>query len=161
MQLEKLTELAAFLEKELKDELARQGHIATGALQDSIRVEVLEESGTVAIIGYGSNIAKYVDWGRRPGGKRVPVDALRRWVIVKGIAPEGKKATSIAWAIQYSIWKNGIPTDGDERKKMFITRTLTGNKDRIIAGVKDAGSFFVGVEIQNIVREIKEKINVS
>lgn len=89
----------------------------------------------------------------------MPVSALIAWVQVKGFAT-GDKAVSLAWAIQNSIYKHGIPTDGNDAKKKFISRTLTGNKDKIRSGVEAASYEFLTVEINNIIRDIKEKINV-
>lgn len=157
----RLHELADWLADEIREELAAQGHIATGRLRDSIKVDLVNEVGKYSIIGKASHIAKYVDWGRRSGGKRVPHSALEAWVVIKGIAPSGKKAASVAWAIQYSIWKNGIPTDGDKNKTEFITRTLSRSKDRIIGEVKEAHTYAIGMEFTNMVRSIKEKYNVS
>ena len=157
----RLQELADYLADEIRAELTRQGHVATGQLRDSVKVDLLNEAGKYSIAGKASHIAKYVDWGRRPGGKRVPHAALEAWVVVKGLAPSGKKASSLAWAIQYSIWKNGVPTSGDKTKTEFITRTLATNKEKIIGDVKQAGYYAIGLEFDNMVRAIKEKYNVS
>lgn len=150
-----LQPLCNYLETELKRELETQGHIATGRLRDSIRVAVLKSANGLVIEGRGSEIAKYVDWGRKPGGKRVPIDALVGWIQVKGIA-SGKRAVQIAWAMQYSIWKNGIPTNKDEGKKMFLTRTLVNNRDKIFSDIRNLVNGFYNTELSNILRMIRE-----
>jgi hypothetical protein len=150
-----LQPLCDFLESELKGELERQGHVATGRLRDSIKVAVLKSANGLTIEGKGSEISKYVDWGRKPGGKRVPIQALVGWIQVKGIA-SGKRAVQIAWAVQYSIWKNGIPTNKDEGKKMFVSRTLEKNKDKIFSEVRNFVDGFYNIELSNIIREVRE-----
>lgn len=149
---EKLQPLAEYLEAELKSELQRQGHIATGKLYDSIKVAIENDS----IVGAANEAfyAKYVDWGRKPGGKKVPIGALISWVQIKGLAT-GDRAISLAWAIQNSIWKNGVPTSRDESKKKFVTRTLEGNKEKILKEISGAYYNAFNVEITNIVRSIK------
>lgn len=153
----RLDPLCKWLETELKAELERQGHIATGALRESIRVAVSKTAGGAIIEGRGSKIAKYVDWGRKPGGRRVPIDALMGWIEVKGFAT-GDKAKSLAYAIQYSIWKNGIPTNKDQSKTAFVTRTLTGGKDKIMTDINAATKEFYTIELNNIIRDINEKV---
>ncbi len=150
---EKLLPLAEYLEAEIKLELQRQGHIATGKLYDSIKVAVEKDS----IVGAANDAfyAKYVDWGRKPGGKRVPIQALIAWVQVKGLA-SGDKAISLAWAIQYSIWRNGVPTDRDEKKKMFVTRPLKDNSEKIKTTVSEAYYNQFSVEITNLIRSVKQ-----
>jgi hypothetical protein len=150
---EKLQPLAEFLEEEIKAELQQQGHVATGKLYDSIKVAVEKDS----IVGAANDAfyAKYVDWGRKPGGKRVPIQVLISWVQIKGLAA-GDKAISLAWAIQYSIWRNGVPTDRDEKKKMFVTRVLKDNSEKIKTTVSEAYYNQFSVEITNLIRSVKQ-----
>jgi hypothetical protein len=52
---------------------------------------------------------KYIDSGRRPKARKVPVEALIKWIKKKGITPRGKQSVnSLAFAIQNSIYKVGI-----------------------------------------------------
>lgn len=156
---DKLRPLCDYLEKAIKTELEKQGHIATGKLRESIKVTLKRNVDGFTLEGKGSNIAKYVDWGRKAGGKRVPINALIAWIKVKGLASSGKSEVSLAWAIQYAIWKNGIPTNPalKDAKTQFVTRTLKGAKDRIKSDVRNASYYFYGIEIDNIIREVKEK----
>lgn len=156
MIAEKLKPLCDLLETALKAELEKQGHTATGKLRDSIKVTVSSYSEGVAIEGRAEVYGKYVDWGRRSGGKRVPIDALLAWIQVKGFA-QGKQAVSLAWAIQYSIWKNGVPTNRDLSKTAFVTRTLQAQRDNIISGIREASNYFYQAELNNIIREIKDR----
>lgn len=160
---DKLAPLCDYLEGEIKAELEKQGHIATGNLRDSIKVVLAENEKGFSIEGRASSIAKYVDWGRKPGGRRVPVDALLAWIRVRGITATGMSERSLAWAIQHSIWKNGIPTDSSKKEThtKFVTRTLQGNRERIKNDIKEASEFFIGFEIDNMIMEIKSRVYVS
>ena len=152
---DRLAPLCLFLESEIKAELKAQGHVATGTLLDSIKVVVMKTAYGNTIEGRAATYAKYVYWGRKPGGKRVPFNVLLSWVQLKGLAT-GKKAESIAWAMQYVIWKNGIPSDIDKRKTGFVTNKLTGYKDRIFKDVREAVGEFYAIELNNIIRGVKE-----
>lgn len=149
---EKLTPLMNYLETEIRDELVRQGHVATGNLRDQIKVYLQNHT----IIGSAGDAfyAKYVDWGRRPGGKRVPIQVLVNWIEIKGFA-SGDKAVKMAWAVQYSIWKNGIPTDKDEGKKKFVSRVLENNREKIFDDIEKSIGFYFNAEIENIIRQVK------
>jgi hypothetical protein len=156
----KLEPLCRYLEEELRKELTAQGHIATGNLLASIKVEVQKTVTGNEISGYGNKYARYVDTGRKPGGRRVPIDALIAWVQVKGLA-SGKKAISLAWAIQASIFKNGVPTNRDVSKTMFVTRTLKNTKTKVSGDIKEIVYAFYTAELTNIIRNVKESLNAS
>jgi len=149
---EKLKPLIDFLETEIKGELERQGHVATGKLRDQIKVSL--QKWTITGSAGDAFYAKYVDWGRRPGGKRVPIQALINWIEIKGFA-HGNKAVNMAWAVQHAIWKNGVPTDKDEGKKMFVTRVLERSQVKIFDDIKNAVGFYFNAEIENIIRQVK------
>lgn len=52
---------------------------------------------------------KYVDTGRKPRARKVPIQALIKWMQKKGIRPTGKQTfTQVAFAIQTAIFKAGI-----------------------------------------------------
>lgn len=52
---------------------------------------------------------RYVDTGRRPLARKVPVEALIPWLRKNNIRPRsGQTYTSLAYAIQQSIYKLGI-----------------------------------------------------
>lgn len=57
--------------------------------------------------------ARFVISGRRPGARRVPVEALLKWIKNRGISGRDARGRfisqiSLAFAIQNSIYKNGI-----------------------------------------------------
>lgn len=52
---------------------------------------------------------RWVNSGRRPRARKVPVEALLKWMRRKGIRPRpGQTYNSLAFAMQRSIWKSGI-----------------------------------------------------
>ena len=52
---------------------------------------------------------RYIDSGRKPKARKVPVEALIKWIKKKGITPRGgQSVNSLAFAIQQSIYKVGI-----------------------------------------------------
>ena len=52
---------------------------------------------------------QWVDSGRRPKARKVPVEALVKWIKKKNIVPNnGQTVNSLAFAIQNSIYKIGI-----------------------------------------------------
>jgi hypothetical protein len=52
---------------------------------------------------------KYVYSGRRPRARKVPVEALLKWMKLKNITPSyGQTYNSTAYAIQNAIYKAGI-----------------------------------------------------
>lgn len=51
--------------------------------------------------------ARFVEYGRDPSEKMVPVDVIERWVVRKGIERKGKASRQAAWAIAKFIQKRG------------------------------------------------------
>lgn len=62
-----------------------------------------------AFIYYALDYFKWVALGRKPRARKVPVEALIKWLKKKGIEPRGKQTyNSLAFAIQNGIYKSGI-----------------------------------------------------
>jgi hypothetical protein len=88
--------------------------VASGKLRDSISVNVVKVNENETIIQVLS--AEYAQWvqsGRLPGKKGVPVDALEKWIKDRGLTGRDKrgrfiKRRSFAFAIQKNIKKFGI-----------------------------------------------------
>lgn len=104
-----LNELVEKLKTDIKASLEKQKHVASGKLLDSIDVKIQEAASELNIIGYQEDYGKYVDAGRKPRVKGVPVEVLEEWIKVINIASESKEVRSIAFAIQNSIKEKGIP----------------------------------------------------
>jgi hypothetical protein len=62
-----------------------------------------------AFIYYALDYFKWVALGRKPRARKVPVEALIKWMKKKGIQPKGRQTyNSVAFAIQNGIYKSGI-----------------------------------------------------
>jgi hypothetical protein len=124
MDLEKI---APIIEKIMKDTLEQKRYpfgfakfkgtgnkVASGKLRDSISVVTKKVNKDETIIQVLS--AEYAQWvqsGRLPGKKGVPVDALEKWIKDRGLTGRDKKGRfikrrSFAFAIQKNIKKFGI-----------------------------------------------------
>jgi len=161
MLIERLkTGVADFLQAELVKELVSQGHEATGKLKESIEVSVRKSIDNVSIRGEFAFYGEYVDRGRKAGGKKVPIDVLIEWIRVKKLSLNGKREKDVAFAIQNSIHKKGIPTDGDRRKKRFVSRTLDKHENEIIARVDEIVSGFMFVQFNNLIERSQKEFDI-
>lgn len=89
-------------------ELLNQGHTASEALFNSIQ-SVIEHTLTgITISAQALYYAKFVNAGRKPGTKGVPIDVLVEWIRRKRLNMEGKRERSVAFAMQRSIRDKGI-----------------------------------------------------
>jgi hypothetical protein len=88
--------------------------VASGKLKDSISVEVKKVNENETIIQVLSEqYAQWVQSGRLPGKKGVPIEALEKWIKSRGLQGRDKKGKfikrrSFAFAIQKNIKKFGI-----------------------------------------------------
>jgi hypothetical protein len=111
---------------ELRNQLRIAGKDATGRLIKSIRSEALVQGQDVEILVEAESYLEYVDAGRRPGGKRVPISALQQWINIKGIQPRaGMTVDALPWVIQNSIWRKGIPATNVIPKTISAMQTNT------------------------------------
>jgi len=88
--------------------------VASGKLRDSIQVNVkkVNEDETVIQV-LAEQYSQWVQSGRLPGKKGVPIDALEKWIKERGLQGRDKrgkfiKRRSFAFAIQTNIKKFGI-----------------------------------------------------
>ena len=79
-------------------------------LQDSSLVNSIEwQYKDNFFILLANDYFQWVDSGRRPRARMVPIEALISWIKKKGIQPRyGGTINSLAWAIRISIYKVGI-----------------------------------------------------
>lgn len=101
-----------------QDKLIRDGKIATGDLLNKVDFKIKHDG---AVYEVGLNLAdywKYVEYGRKPGGKFPPPDVIRQWIQVKPVLPRpmenGKLPTlnQLTFLISRSIAEKGIkPTN--------------------------------------------------
>ena len=108
-----MNEAGALAVAELRAELDDQGHNASGQLSESMEynwgIQGDDLVVSVSFLDYG----EYVDRGRRPGTKRVPIAALMDWIRQRRFEADGEESIRrIAFAIQETIYQHGIPTPG-------------------------------------------------
>ena len=153
--LEKINNIANNLVKALQEEFIEQGHIASGRGVASIRSESEINGKDLNVKIFGLDYLQFVNDGRR-AGSMPPVDAIREWVEIKGIA-SGKEADSAAWAIATAIKREGSPTAGafkhtnNGRRTEFIEHTMNEHLDRIISQLRKALMEMYREEILNTV----------
>jgi len=87
--------------------------VASGKLRDSIQVKVVEQKDGTIVQVLAEEYSKWVQSGRAPGKKGVPIDALEKWIKERGLTGRNKKGQfinrrSFAFAIQNNIKKFGI-----------------------------------------------------
>jgi hypothetical protein len=114
--------------------------VASGRLRDSVTVEVKQSSQGIDVISV--MMEEYYQWvqsGRAPGKKFVPIGALISWIKsrrLKGRNKKGRYITdkSFAFAIRKNINKFGI------RPSNFLDISLNKieNDDRIVELIGDA-----------------------
>jgi hypothetical protein len=87
--------------------------VASGKLRDSISVNVVQQKGETIIQVISEEYAQWVQSGRLPGKKGVPIAAIEQWIKERGLTGRDKKGKfikkrSFAFAIQNNIKKFGI-----------------------------------------------------
>lgn len=88
--------------------------VASGKLRDSIKVNVVKVNQNESVIQVISEeYAQWVQSGRLPGKKGVPIGAIEQWIKERGLQGRDKKGKfikrrSFAFAIQSNIKKFGI-----------------------------------------------------
>lgn len=143
---ENLETLGDYLTQELRNELAQQGHKATGSLINSIDYEVeffkKELSLAISYLSYGVVMDKGVSPQRIPFGKgggsvSKYINALMDWIKQKGIETKEKNIKSFAFAIAQKHKKEGLPTRGsykfskNNRRLGFQKFVINDNQEKI------------------------------
>lgn len=120
-----LRQISVFLQEDIKQILVDDGHNASGDLVRSIKNVVSVGSTLLSIEGemliYGGAIIK----GRQPGTKRIPVDALIKYLNDKNFSNDIKRTRGVAFHIQSRIFKEGIKSDD------FIQKAFDKNESRM------------------------------
>lgn len=154
------TEVADFLKEAIKEEMIAQGHVATGNLLNSVEVEVTNAIDLISIDGRFLKYGRFVDTGTRGGGW-VPIDVLIQWMRIKKIDLRGKREKEVAYAIRWAIYKKGSPTDGDERKKQFMTRTLDRLENEINTRIINIVDEAMQITFTNMIAKVQKDFNVE
>lgn len=122
----------------LQKELIQQGHQASGNLVNSFEQRVIEVPNSIVIEILMDEYGIYVNEGRKTGGKKVPINVLVDWIERKAIVNGDKEVKGLAFAIQQTIHKEGIPTKGsfkfsnNGRRKGFIDFVIDNKLDNAI-----------------------------
>lgn len=145
---DKLGMVGLFVVRALQTELKDQGHDASGDLLLSIENQLITNPDGFEIVVTFNDYGKYVNEGRRQGGKKVPIASLMEWIERKGIAQGQKEVKNAAFAIQRKIEQEGIPT-----KNSF---KFTNNGRRV--GFVD---FVINNELINIFKDVEEAFFLS
>jgi hypothetical protein len=87
--------------------------VASGKLKDSIQVTVVTRKDNTVIQVLAEQYSQWVQSGRLPGKKGVPISVLEEWIKSRGLQGRDKKGKfikrkSFAFAIQTNIKKFGI-----------------------------------------------------
>lgn len=119
-----MEELGKEFVQELKDQIVKQGKVASGDLLNSIGYHLIKSNNGYTIEITADNYLTYVDRGRKPG-KMPPSQKLVPWVQSKGIKliSQGKKMTEeqAAFVIARSIGEKGIkPTNIIETTRKIL-----------------------------------------
>lgn len=142
---------------ELGKELIKQQHKATGELIASLDYKIREEPSIVTLSIEMNEYGTWVNIGRKKGAAKVPIQNLVDWVKQKGIETNNKKAISIAYAIQKTIQREGVPTINSRRKGKkvgFVDDVIKRMENEIERQVLEASSRTVEVMIDNFVKRI-------
>jgi hypothetical protein len=127
----------------LQKELIQQGHQASGNLVNSFEQRVIEVPNSIVIEILMDEYGIYVNEGRKTGGKKVPINVLVEWIERKAIVNGDKEVKSLAFAIQQTIHKEGIPTKGsfkfsnNGRRKGFIDFVIDNKLDNAISELEE------------------------
>jgi hypothetical protein len=87
--------------------------VASGKLRDSITVTTKQQGSETIIQVMAEQYSQWVQSGRAPGKKGVPIAAIEKWIKERGLQGRDKKGKfikrkSFAFAIQNNIKKFGI-----------------------------------------------------
>jgi len=96
--------------------------VASGSLVNSINYRLQETANGINLVLLANDYLKWVDRGRKPG-TYPPIQAIQRWVAIKGIPKQA------AWAIRQNIYKFGIKPTNVIRKTQNIM-DITRNANR-------------------------------
>lgn len=148
--INQLQPLASYLQSQLRAMLASQGHSTSGELSQSVEVVVRQTMEGFVIEGSALEYGLYLEKGRKPGTKGVPIEALLDWIHERNITIDGMKDESVAFMFQASIKEKGI------EPSRWIETTLDANVARIDSDIEAAMGRFVDIIIDTIFTQIQD-----
>jgi hypothetical protein len=111
--------------------------IAVGTLSQSITSRIMgEPTRLMGEVGSPLIYAPVMEFGRRPGSPMPPSDAIRTWIIRKGIA-SSDQADGLAFVIARSIGRKGIKArrmfrNGWRASRDQVNRLWWAMPDRVV-----------------------------
>lgn len=114
----KLNKVALLIQKDLQDLLTQV--VGKSNLVNEIKVESSNNELTLYINDY----VKYIESGRRPKAKKIPISVLNNWAKKKGI----RLTNSELFAVQQSIYIKGIIGKKNLTKKIEEQVDLSFNE---------------------------------
>ena len=145
--IQTLEKVGTLLIQEMASDLMRKKKVASKGLIDSLKMNVDKTTDGYEVNITGKDYAKWVNIGRKKGGKKVPISALLPWIRLKGFETGNNSLVSLAFAIQTAIWKNGIaPTN-------FIEDSMKKANKTIESKVLEAMGYEVSANIDNLIKK--------
>lgn len=168
MLLQELNALSELLIGEFRKELKDQGHNLSGRLSKSLQITPIFNRGQITLLGSFFNYGAPVDQGVTaskipftPGsGKKSSkyIDGLIRFVKLRRIETDDKKAKSVAFAIAFKHKKEGMPTKSsfkfskNGRRRGWISHVLDSNEQVISELISDIFENEVNTNIDNLIK---------
>lgn len=109
-----LEDFAVEVRNTYQDKLISGGKIASGNLLNSAEVSVEQHEFRYDAVIHLEDYWKWVEGGRKPGGKLPPISKLVEWVKIKPVLPRPAKngriptPEGLAWAIAKKIQREGV-----------------------------------------------------
>lgn len=108
-----------------------------------------------AFILIANDYFKWVDLGRLPKARKVPVEALIKWMKRKNIQPRGNQTyNSLAFAIQNGIYKNGI------KARRFVDPIVEFSLDTISEFIVVDFTITAAEEIAKEIEKLELKVKI-
>lgn len=152
-----IKEIGQFVINELAKELIKQDHRATGKLISSLDYNVEDTLLSTDLVITMQDYGEYVNRGRKRGAAKVPIQALVEWIKQKGIETNNKKVLGMAFAIQKTIEKQGIPTANSRKRGKrveFVDDTIKRIQTEIERRITEATFKQVDVMVDNFVTRL-------
>lgn len=152
-----IKELGQLIINELGKELIKQDHKATGNLISSLNYRVENSLLSTDLIIEMNDYGTWVNLGRKKGAAKVPIKALVEWIKQKGIETNNKKVVGIAFAIQKTIEREGIPTTNSRKRGKrvgFVDDVIDRLRLEIEQRITELASKEVEIIIDNFVERI-------
>ena len=149
--------IGQFIINELASELIKQDHKATGKLISSLDYNVEESLLSTDLLITMQDYGSYVNRGRKRGAAKVPIQALVEWIKQKGIETNNKKVLGMAFAIQKTIEKQGIPTANSRKRGKrteFVDDTIKRIQSEVERRITEATFRQVDIIVDNFVARI-------